>query len=284
MPLISFPQKFLDGYAAFSKQAPGEWEKVKDHAREHWQHITFVVIVCVAAYFKGGQLAMIYTAGGCFVFYQIYGQTQKVFQFLDLKGIALPMLAILHGLSRGTLESYVTAYVGFLLLMREFYRGKEVAEENSRLEGLLSKAEQLNIQQKGTIDGFNQFFQKWNDEVNRFYSDNATMLELWKGLKEKIPQKSNANETPAESVTAMLDSLLKIETEIKKDVAGKVSELTKDLRELIRQKSQILTTITELKKELNPLNEKEKKLLETLEKAVSKLTPAIETLRKSTQN
>ncbi len=285
MYLDGFPQKLLDGYAVFSKQAPGEWEKVKDHARNHWQHVTFVVIICVAAYFKGGQLAMIYTAGGCFLFYQIYGQTQKVFEFMDLKGMALPIIAILHGISRGTLESYVTAYIGFLFLVREFHRGKEVKEENGRLEGLLGEAQSLNVQQKQTIDGFNDFFQKWNEEVNRFYANNTDMLNLWKDLKEKIaPQPKNGEATPAESLAITLESLKKIEEEIKKDVAGKVAELTIDVRKLIQQKSQILATISDLKTELAPLNAREKTLLDKTEIAVGKLTPAVETLRQRTQN
>lgn len=269
------------GYETLLKQAPGELAKVRDHVQENWYQVTFVVILCTAAYFKGGQLAMIYTAGACLVFYQIYGQTQKVFQFLDLKGVALPLLAILHGISRGTLESYVTAYVGFLLLVREYQRGKEVAEEVRQLEQLKTQAESINRQQEETIKGFNGFFEKWNTEVHKFYENNTEMLALWKGLKEKTTQLKDGATEPSTLLSETLTNLQEVEKEIEKSAAGKVAELTKDARELIEKKAKLLEAVKGIEKELELLNQRDQQVSEQFRAAIVQFRAAVNEFRLS---
>ncbi|MBS0615148.1 MAG: hypothetical protein JSR58_01180 [Verrucomicrobia bacterium] len=277
-------QALRENWDTFTKQAPGEWAKVREHAEQNWLRLAFAVSVCGLAYFLKGQMAMICAASACIIFYQIYGQTVKIFGYFELKAIVLPVLSIVLGLSRGSLEGYMIAYMGFLFLGHELQRGREVTAENMRLEGLLSTANDQNEKQKETIVGFNAFFEKWNTQVQEFYKNNTQMLELWGNLKGKAAELKTANDSQTDVFAKTLEFLQKTEKEIKQDVAGKISEMTKDLREIITKKAQLLQEIEEIKKTLNPLVEQEKKVIDKLDKAVAKLGPAIDALKRSQQN
>lgn len=274
-------QALRENWDRFTKQAPGEWAKVREHAEQNWQPLAFAVSVCVLAYFLKGQMAMICAASACLIFYQIYGQTVKIFGYFELKGIVLPVLSIFLGLSRGSLEGYMIAYIGFLFLGHEFQRGREVSAENARLQGLLSTSEEQIKKQNEIIDGFNAFFEKWNAQVQEFYQNNTQMLELWGSLKGKAAELQTTSKSPSELFTKTLEFLQTAEKEIKQDVAGKVSEMTKDLREIITKKAQLLAEIEEIKKTLSPLVEQEKKVIDKLNIALGRLGPAIDALKKS---